>query len=674
MQQSTSKQKIDHLAAGLADRPAAAPRGRCGVVVAGMHRSGTSALTRTLNLLGLPLADRSDLWLSLPGNEAGYWESASLAQLNDELLGVLDGSWWCPPPSSSDMSIESRPDLRLRANRRFYALHTDDHWVWKDPRVSLTLPFWRAALSESFVGVLALRHPLDVAASLSARDGLSVAWSLALWERYTRSAVNGLRGLPVQVVPYDSLLADPRSWCSTLAAFLANSGVLAENGSIISRQSEVEVFLDPGLRHSAHSEAEILVDPRITSEQADLYFALMQADNELPELPAESPSTEAFFQHVRENGASELPEQIRRRMGKRLAPDRQGVQKVIVDNDPVAQAEEMIVSSGWRRWVAENLLLRVPDEDLLRVLTNAGVSAELSRRILVEVRADPVFQAGDWTAQRLAKLQSVLDIHAELGELRASRPGGIERLWRPSRTQFLQDFYARNEPVVLLGLVDDWPARTRWSLSYLRRNFGEAMVEVMSGRDADESYELNSPQHKRQMRFADYVDIVEQADSSNDSYLVANNHLLERPEFAALWDDFTQPAEYIDPDRREGEVFFWFGPRGTLTPLHHDVSNVMFVQVVGRKRFRLIPSLQTHRVYNEIGVFSQVDPDSVDLSVHPMFAGVRPIELVVEAGEALLIPVGWWHQVEALDVSISLSFTNFVFPNDFHWEHPEIIR
>jgi ribosomal protein L16 Arg81 hydroxylase len=306
-------------------------------------------------------------------------------------------------------------------------------------------------------------------------------------------------------------------------------------------------------------------------------------------------------------------------------------------------------------------------------LAEVGVDADDAYKLLGELRSDPLYQAGDWMTQRLAKLGSLLDIHAELASLRPGR-GSVERRRRPDAEEFLRDFYARNEPVVLTGLTDGWKAMSDWSPQYLRDRFSELLVEVMAERETDELFELNSQDHKRVIRFGEYIDLVERMDQTNDLYMVANNHLLDRPEMAPLLDDFTTPGDFLDPARRNGQVFFWFGPRGTLTPLHHDVANVLFVQVLGSKRFRLIPSLQTHRVYNDIGVYSQVDPDGVDLAVHPLFAGVQPIELVVEPGEALFIPVGWWHQVESLEVSISLSFTNFAFPNDYYWEHPQIVR
>ena len=176
------------------------------------------------------------------------------------------------------------------------------------------------------------------------------------------------------------------------------------------------------------------------------------------------------------------------------------------------------------------------------------------------------------------------------------------------------------------------------------------------------------------MSLANYVDRITGAGTSNDLYLVANNNFLDRPDVAALKDDFESPALYLDPNDTKGKVFFWFGPGGTITPLHHDVMNVMLLQVYGHKRVVLVPSLQTHRVYNDLGVFSEVDPDHLDTGRFPLFEGATRYEVPLGPGEALFVPVGWWHRVEALDTSISLSFTNFAFPNDFTWEHPAISR
>jgi hypothetical protein len=193
------------------------------------------------------------------------------------------------------------------------------------------------------------------------------------------------------------------------------------------------------------------------------------------------------------------------------------------------------------------------------------------------------------------------------------------------------------------------------------------MVEVMTGRNSDSRYEINSLRHKTLLPFSEYVDLVTTSDEINDVYMTANNHFLETPGAQRLFEDIVAFPEYLDADRLHGRTFLWFGPGGTVTPLHHDTSNILFAQVYGRKKFTLISPNQTPLVYNEIGVFSEVDCGQPNLDKFPAFQNVRKLDLLLKPGQVLFIPVGWWHYVRALDISISVSFTNFKAPNIYHW-------
>src|ERR1700693_2046654 len=75
--------------------------GSVGVYVLGMHRSGTSATTRVLNLMGLPVCQGGDLVQQVKGNPKGHWESATLVRFNDAILRSWGAAWWCPPPLGS---------------------------------------------------------------------------------------------------------------------------------------------------------------------------------------------------------------------------------------------------------------------------------------------------------------------------------------------------------------------------------------------------------------------------------------------------------------------------------------------------------------------------------------------------------------------------------------------
>ena len=327
------------------------------------------------------------------------------------------------------------------------------------------------------------------------------------------------------------------------------------------------------------------------------------------------------------------------------------------------------LGDNWRRWIAENKLQGVGDEPLVAAMVRDGVDAAAAAAEVTAVAAHPCFKAGEKLAQRLAKLGSVLDVHRALAAL-APGAGSVERRGGVSRAELLERYYAANRPVVLTGAMDDWPALARWGPDYFKATCGEALVEIMSGRTRDPRYEINAYDHKSEVRFADYVEMVAAGGESNDYYLVANNGFFARPEMRPLYDDIRFP-EHLDAAQTDGRVHFWFGPAGTVTPLHHDLMNVLMAQVYGRKRVTLISPDQTHRLYNEIGVFSEVDPEAPDYERHPLYREVEALRVDLAPGEALFLPVGWWHHVRALEVSVTVTFTNFVHRNEFEWQNPD---
>ena len=92
---------------------------------------------------------------------------------------------------------------------------------------------------------------------------------------------------------------------------------------------------------------------------------------------------------------------------------------------------------------------------------------------------------------------------------------------------------------------------------------------------------------------------------------------------------------------------------------------LLHTQIVGRKRWRFVSPLSGPRVYNDFDVYSPVDFDKLDLARFPEAAKVKVLDVVVEPGETMFLPLAWWHQVSSLDRCISLSFTNLDVPNEF---------
>lgn len=220
------------------------PRGHA-ILVLGMHRSGTSALARTLALCGAGLP--ATLFPAVPGdNDAGYWESSEVIDFHQRLLwhlgtGMLDPT--LPPEGWLATPIGRWAlDEAIAIASREWGRHPA--WVVKEPRMCRLLPLWLEALrrlDRAAVAVHCLREPAEVAASLARRDGMERDRAELLWLQHVAAAERETRGLPRVFVRYDDLLADWRRVVERVATLLPEGALRPDAASI-------EAFLDPGLR------------------------------------------------------------------------------------------------------------------------------------------------------------------------------------------------------------------------------------------------------------------------------------------------------------------------------------------------------------------------------------------------------------------------------------------
>jgi hypothetical protein len=237
-----------------------------------MHRSGTSVLTGLLRLLGLWAGAEDDFPPADDHNRAGYWEHRGVWSVDEEILQALGASW----SEIADLDL-SRLDESLRARFRERAREVvrdlDRHgsWVVKDPRLCLLFPFWREVLEHPFC-VLIYREPLPVARSLAARDGISIPYGIALWERYTREALASTRGLPRLLISHRELMADPAAILHRLHGHLVQLEGPQLARLHLPAAEEIRAVVDPALVHHPHEpESERLY---FTPPQLDLLNAL----------------------------------------------------------------------------------------------------------------------------------------------------------------------------------------------------------------------------------------------------------------------------------------------------------------------------------------------------------------------------------------------------------------
>jgi glycosyltransferase involved in cell wall biosynthesis/GT2 family glycosyltransferase/SAM-dependent methyltransferase len=233
------------------------------VCVLGMHRSGTSLVSRLINLLGLDLGPADKLLPPHAENPRGYWEYRPFVDINEQVLERLGGSWHEPPTFVPGW--EASPNLAdLRRQAR--ALVAEDFrslaWAWKDPRTCLTLPFWRQLLPPLRY-VICLRNPAEVAKSLAQRDRFAVSKSIDLWHLYTKSSLEHAQG-PTLFLFYEDLLESRDTEVGRLAAFVGSD---AQSTSIQER-------IEAELHHQRTAFLDTVDDEECAFPAKALYVAL----------------------------------------------------------------------------------------------------------------------------------------------------------------------------------------------------------------------------------------------------------------------------------------------------------------------------------------------------------------------------------------------------------------
>jgi hypothetical protein len=254
-----------------------AGRRRTCVIVCGMHRTGTSAVARTVSLLGAditkdPIEPGAD-------NIRGYWESKRVIQIHEQLLEDLGSSSADPIPLPDDWI--KTPFARLAHERLAELIQSEFHdsnlFVVKDPRISKLLPLWIELLADidvDIVVVMTFRNPLEVAASLAKRDQMPLATSLLLYFTSYLKAEMASRDCPRCFVSYGQTLSDWRVLESKLRSILGPRLPMLNEV----RSMEISEYLAPELRHHHCDHAELARRNEIPGIVADLYDLLTEAE------------------------------------------------------------------------------------------------------------------------------------------------------------------------------------------------------------------------------------------------------------------------------------------------------------------------------------------------------------------------------------------------------------
>src|SRR5438034_2444465 len=221
-------------------------------------------VTRLVHRCGLELGRESDLMPPQADNPEGFWEHLGFVALNEELLNELGGAWDLPPNADENFTHARLDPLRMKARLLIEGFESARVWGWKDPRNSLTLPFWQDLLP-GLKTLIVVRNPLEVAYSMRERNGTSFSLGLRLWEIYNRRLIEKANEQQRLVTHYDLFFDDAETELRRIAEFTGLAHADAHNAAALVKKR----------RRHTHFTVEHLIDARVAPGVIELYRVLI---------------------------------------------------------------------------------------------------------------------------------------------------------------------------------------------------------------------------------------------------------------------------------------------------------------------------------------------------------------------------------------------------------------
>lgn len=231
------------------------------------------------------------------------------------------------------------------------------------------------------------------------------------------------------------------------------------------------------------------------------------------------------------------------------------------------------------------------------------------------------------------------------------KTSSIETISDISPEEFKRNYLIPQKPVVIKGLADEYPAGKKWTINYIKEVCGPVMVDVFDNSNSNKGSAFTNPDLK--MPFSEYVNtIIENKPTTLRMFLF--NMFKAKP---GLRKDFPCPAIFKGILGRIGYMFF--GAKGIKVRIHQDIdmSNVLLTQFYGRKKVVLIDPKYSELLYKlPYNTYSLIDLDKPDYEKYPGLQYIEVQECILEHGDSLYMPSGFWHYITYVDGGFSVSY------------------
>lgn len=237
---------------------------------------------------------------------------------------------------------------------------------------------------------------------------------------------------------------------------------------------------------------------------------------------------------------------------------------------------------------------------------------------------------------------------------------------------FIESFYMRNQPVIFTDFTKDWPAIGKWTPEFLVQNYGDrtatGLTWELTGGEYNADF-LNFTRYTATLK--EWADLVLHPTGTRRGYLTFSLFKLlpELKDDIKSFDTYMNiPSSYPKKLRQlsKKQPSLWFGGAGQISPMHFDTSQNFLIQIYGTKTTVLYPPEEAENLYwpcddkkpyslTEVN-WTPVNAFKPDLEKHPRFAQAKGVEVTLNPGDVLYLPVRWWHYTRGNDVSLSLNF------------------
>lgn len=234
----------------------------------------------------------------------------------------------------------------------------------------------------------------------------------------------------------------------------------------------------------------------------------------------------------------------------------------------------------------------------------------------------------------------------------------IDKFEDISSADFQNNYYNPMKPLILTGLAKKWPAYAKWNWDYFKEVVGNTEVGVYNNIKSDAYTPVNKADDY--MKFGEYLDMVKKGPIELRIFLF--NIFQHAPELVS---DFTWPEHLMKGFVKRFPMLFT-GGSGSITHMHFDIdlSHILHTQFLGRKRVLLFPHQEQHKIYRkpwEVMSFANFEKyfddtnSKLDLDRFPAVNLAKGYEVILEHGDTLFMPAGYWHHMEYLDSGFAMS-------------------